>query len=399
MKFSLPLFLVMASPAFGTMMTCPDTASQEYQLVSSENAAVGALTVAELDYDQLKVCFDLTGHSDLTMATDDDNSPTELVNVAISVGCNGVMTTTEANYPVGAYSDCKIIPKPDCPYESPIDVQVDADIEKLGGLEFMNDYFPKRVEYRNYYYGNGGAADSYFDIEFKDGPFAGFKIDSWCIDIDHTIGNRVYTGLAVSGYDTDLATLADNVDDPTRLSTATWMINNFTVGETYKVDYLGGDALDRTSLCPYNFPDGPGFPAFPADAGTKLSALGDGSTESVTLDDATLQRALWYLVDNKQSGSGVAGYNDRLACYLAWEALQWEESNGAPFEPSCDELTPIVLVPDPETTTEQQTLVAQTTFASLKVPCDTITETISLSEQFKMTCRPEIGAVVGDPHM
>jgi hypothetical protein len=394
MKLSLPLFLAMASPVLGTM-TCPDTASQDYDLVSSDNAAVGALTVSELDYDQLKVCFDLTDHSDLTQTTDDDNSPTELVNVAISVGCNGVMTTTEANYPVGTYSDCKIISKPDCPYESPIDVHVEADIEKLGGLNFMNDYFPKRVEYRNYYGGEGGEADSYFDIKFTDGPFAGFKIDSWCIDIGHTIGNTVYTGLAVSGYDTDLATLADNVDDPTRLPSATWMINNFKVGDTYYVDYQGGATFDRT-LCPYDFPDGP---AIPSDVGGRLSALGDGTAESITLDDTTLQRALWYLIDNTQSGAGISGYDDRLACYIAWKALEWEQTNSAPFEPSCDELIPIVLVPDPETITEQQTIVAQTTFASLKVPCETISETVSLSGEFQMTCRPQIGAVVGDPHM
>lgn len=94
---------------------------------------------------------------------------------------------------------------------------------------------------------------------------------------------------------------------------------------------------------------------------------GDGISETYTMSSGTLQRAIWYTIDNSISRAGLGAFDEEWALFMSALAM---ENDG--YTPGCGDLLPVVLVPDDSSV--QHTII-QTTFASLRIPCGSYEET------------------------
>jgi hypothetical protein len=199
---------------------------------------------------------------------------------------------------------------------------------------------------------------SYLDAEFLDGPYAGLIVDAYCVDIGHSISpGRVYDAKAMSCYDTSIAELADHIDDPAYLPNVAWLLNEFKAGTTISADYTGG-TVDYIAAC--NAIDSR-TPLTAEEIQATLAAFGDGTpTVSPVISAGTLQRAVWNCVDHTPN-YGAAGADPRLACFMAYRALEHSD-----FVPACGDIVPLVLATEG---VAAQTTIAAATLAQVDVPC------------------------------
>jgi len=292
----------------------------------------------------LQICFDI---GDLTPNDQgDDSSPTLVTKLNLAAGCS-VSDIPQKNgnpivgkfdlefvYAEGTDSACEKISKPNCDY--PI-VAVHADVEKLGMADFLDVAFPVDVNFMVTTDPGSDVNASYFDTLFNGGLLDGQLLNGYCVDTGRTIQlNSWYTGVA---YIDDLP--GGSIDKPDNLDLVAWLINNYDEGTTYI---------------------SPGTDIFSITCGKTLSFPG-----SYAMTSGTMQRAIWYLIDDNQSTSGLGAYNQDWACYLADEAFE----NGNGFVPGCGHVFPLILVPN----TNAQRTIGQTTIVELGVPCETIGET------------------------
>ena len=165
------------------------------------------------------------------------------------------------------------------------------------------------------------GAPSYFETTVSGGSVLDGVYDGYCIDTNHTIGNNtLYTANVYSSYE---VLPAGTVDHPENLDLVNWIINNVVVGD------LAGDGLAYT--------------------------YGD------------VQKAIWELVEDKASNSGLRTWS--------WahvnEIIALAEASGDGFEPGCGDEVAVILVP----VNGQQITIAQITFAAVNVPCEGREET------------------------
>lgn len=342
MKLSLPLFVITVYTMIGGAFACPPSV---YPLIAGGGNGVGTKVGNVAIHDEgstLELKLSIT--DDLTPGdTSDDSSPTKIYQIHAEANCqlsdfpltkkgspkNGQF---ELNIPYadGVSSDTVHIPKPDCG-GAEILIAVHTEVKKLGGLDAFNDIFPVPVEFTITLDTGSNEGASYWDTTFVgDSVLSGETIDGYCIDVSHSIGFGPHTGKAYNYLD---AALEDtNIDMPENMDLVAWAINNFFPGEIYTADVNG-----------------------------------DGTAESYTMTSGTLQRAIWYLIDDIQSTAGLGSYNDDWAAHIADLATEHEG-----YEPGCGDLVPVVIVPD---SGSRQHTTIQTTFAAVDFPCYSIGET------------------------
>jgi hypothetical protein len=357
---------------------------KEYDLVAgggnpSGATYVGRVCIVELGSD-LNVSFTMDG-DELTSGDDrlEDNSETLLYLTHIAAGCSSDHIPQTKNngpkpgrfaasltYETGASSGYSMIPKPKDCGDCNVVVAFHAEVKKIGGVDFLNSALPAQVQYSVTTDHGSGAESSYFNTAFNTGPLADLVLDGYCLDIGHGISlNRLYNGWAVNAYDEEsIEDLATHIDDPSRLSCVSWLINNYAPGDSIQADFRGGSI---PPYCPRDFPND----LTKQDIEGYLTLFGDGTDEvkEPALTSGTIQRAIWYIIDDSQFNPSA--HDDRLACYLAYLSLL-----SCDFVPGCDDLVPIVLVSD----VDAQTTFAQTTFVSLNVPCESLEETAWATE-------------------
>jgi hypothetical protein len=164
-----------------------------------------------------------------------------------------------------------------------------------------------------YPYGGGPA---YFPQTTVTGdPLTG-TYEGWCVDTDNVIyQNTNYTANVYSSYET----LPDgSIEYPENLDLVNWIINQGYVGNSSGCDgtYTYGD----------------------------------------------VQRAIWALLEDNQSTSGLGAWSQ---CRVD-EILAAAYANGEGFTPGCDDYVAVILVP---VGGQQVITIAQVTFASVGVPC------------------------------
>jgi hypothetical protein len=163
-----------------------------------------------------------------------------------------------------------------------------------------------------------GGGPAYFPVTTVTGdPLTG-TYEGWCIDTDHVIyQNTNYTANVYSSYEELPAGL---VEFPENLDLVNWIINQGFVGQP-----------------------------------------SPGCSGSYTYGD--VQRAIWALIEDGQSTSGLGSWSQ---CRVD-EILAAAGTNGESFVPGCDDYVAVIL--QPVNTNVQVITIAQVTFASVGVPC------------------------------
>jgi hypothetical protein len=201
-----------------------------------------------------------------------------------------------------------------------LSIAAHAVVQSFVGYENPNlDNFaaglPAQVTMSVQYPYSGGP--SYFPVTTVTG---GTSLDGtyegWCVDTDHVIyQNTDYTANVYSSYES----LPDGlVEYPENLDLVNWIINQGYVGQP--------------SACDGNY------------------TFGD------------VQRAIWALIEDGQSTSGLYGWSQ---CRVD-EILAAAGASGEGFTPGCDDYVAVILQP---VDGQQVISIAQVTFASVGVPC------------------------------
>lgn len=137
---------------------------------------------------------------------------------------------------------------------------------------------------------------SYFTTTITNGGFLNGVYEGWCVDTSRTIGGSTRSALAYSSYDSDVATLG-LVDKPANIDALNWLLNQDWVGKT---------------------------------------AGGGG-----TITQGDVQRAIWTIIDDGQSSSGLGTWTQAHVDQIVADAL----TNGDGFVPSCGDCLAVILVP------------------------------------------------------
>lgn len=194
-----------------------------------------------------------------------------------------------------------------------------AVVEKAYGLEGLEIALPNQVTMYVTYPYTGGP--SYFQTFVNGGSVLAGQYDGWCIDTDHTIGNgTVYTANVYSSYE-DLP--AGTVEHPENLDLVNWILNQGYVGQS---SACGGT---------YTYGD--------------------------------VQRAIWTLVEDANSTSGLGAWSQ---CRVD-EILAAADADGEGFEPECGDVVAVILDP----VNAIQITIAQVTLIDVEVPCESQEET------------------------
>jgi hypothetical protein len=166
-----------------------------------------------------------------------------------------------------------------------------------------------------------GGGPAYFPVTTVTGdPLTG-TYEGWCIDTDNVIyQNTNYTANVFSSYEELPGGL---VEYPENLDLVNWIINQGFVGQA--------------SIC--------------------------GGT--YTYGD--VQRAIWALIEDNQSTSGLGAWSQ---CRVD-EILAAAYASGEGFMPGCDDYVAVILQP---VDGQQVISIAQVTFASVGVPCSPLFE-------------------------
>lgn len=171
--------------------------------------------------------------------------------------------------------------------------------------------------------GTGGA--SYFDTTVTGGTGLDGTYAGWCIDTSRTITPGItYTAKVYSSYE---ALPSGLVDKPQNLDLVNWIINQGFVGTPAPTPCSGA----------YTYGD--------------------------------VQRAIWTLIDDANSTSGLGPYSQCRVDQIVAAAL----ANGEGFEPGCYDTVAVILVPvNASGAVANQVIIAQVTFIEVGIPCDPV---------------------------
>jgi len=176
---------------------------------------------------------------------------------------------------------------------------------------------PDQVTMSVQYPSEGGPA--YFPVTtITGGTVLDGTYEGWCVDTDNVIyQNTNYTANVYSSYETPLP--EGLVEYPENLDLVNWVINQGFVGQ-------------------------------PSDCGGTYT-YGD------------VQRAIWALIEDNQSTSGLGSWSQ---CRVD-EIVAAAYASGEAFVPGCDDYVAVILQP---VDGQQVVSIAQVTFASVGVPCN-----------------------------
>lgn len=197
-------------------------------------------------------------------------------------------------------------------------VKKETDLADLPGLEAA---LPDQVTMTVVHPGGGFGAPSYFDATISGGTVLDGTYDNYCIDTDHTIApGASYIANVFSSY----GLLPEGtVEYPENLDLVNWIINQGYVGQP--------------SACGGNY------------------TYGD------------VQRAIWALVEDNQSTSGLGAWSQ---CRVD-KIIEAAYASGEGFVPGCGDQVAVILMP----VDGSQITIAQVTFIQVGVPCLYIEET------------------------
>lgn len=188
-------------------------------------------------------------------------------------------------------------------------------------IEEFNSLLPETATLTVQYPTDGSP--SYFTSIVTDGGILDGTYEGWCIDTENAIyQNTTYTVKLYSSLDTDFESL-NLVDFPENMPYVNYILNQ---------NYVGQQA---------------------------------GTLETITYGD--VQRAIWELVDENPSTSGLGFWSQDRVDWIKAEAF----ANGQVFVPDCGNVVAVVLVPIglDGTPLNVQITIAQITIINFPVEC------------------------------
>jgi hypothetical protein len=163
------------------------------------------------------------------------------------------------------------------------------------------------------------GAPSYLQSTISGGTPLDGSYNGWCIDTDRSIRQDLYTVNVFSSYET---LPVGTVEHPENLDLINWIINQ---------DFIG-----QISPCGGNY------------------TYGD------------VQRAIWTLIDDEVSASGLGPWSQCRADMIIDAAME----NGEGFVPGCNDFIAVILIPvDVNGDPIAQITIAQVTFIDLQLEC------------------------------
>lgn len=296
---------------------------------------IGTFDIIDDSGDTLKIKVDIK-ENELVAGEDLANLAAFITSIRYKACCGGVCAPNWTTVPYDVadqvrHVDQLQIQQFDCggEGEEATLVKVEVDIEQPGGIDTFNGIFPAGGRAISFILsedrGNQAGA-SYFDATITiDGVVKG-TFDGYCVDVGHGISRNVnYEAMAYNYLSVDWNSLTEpigNIDTPENMDAVAWCVNNWIPGTEYTAD-----------LTPAAY----------------------------TLSSGTLQRAIWYLVGDDQSTSGLESFSEAWALHIKADCL----INGVNFVPGCDDYLPIIIVPNNK---DKQNQYVQTTFAGLGLP-------------------------------
>ncbi len=211
------------------------------------------------------------------------------------------------------------------PIDAELVIAAHAVVQRLIGYEppTMEDFkstLPDTVTMNVQYPYAGGPA--YFPVTTVTGEPLSGTYEGWCADTDNVINqNTDYIAEVYSSYESLPEGL---IEHPENLDLVNWILNQAYVGQ-------------------------------PSLACSGTYTYGD------------VQRAIWALIEDAQSTSGLGSWSQ---CRVD-EILAAAYANGENFEPGCGDSIAVILAP----IGGQQTLVAQITFIDVGLECTPIYQT------------------------
>lgn len=182
--------------------------------------------------------------------------------------------------------------------------------------------------------------------------------DGWCVDTGRTMSaGTTYKANVYSSLEDDLTRI---VDKSLNLDRVNWLLNN--------ADLLVGQSLyDEISFGTSSNANSPDY----VNGGEGVAIDGTGANLGV-ITYADIQRAIWGLIDDTQSTSGLSGWSAARADEIADRAYVY----GKDFAPECDDKVAVIFQPINSTgNTVNQVTIAQVTMISPAGSCDGRDET------------------------
>ena len=251
----------------------------------------------------------------------------QLAQIPVNRSGNPVPGAFTAILPVDpnrATIEFKVALPPDANGDGQYFVAAHASVVYYGGIEGFAFYLPNDPVTMRVTYPAPGVS-SYFKVLLSGAGLLNGEYDGWCVDVGDVIyENTDYPVMLYSSYE---SLPAGAVDRPENLDLVNWLVNHFAAGQA--IPELGGYVL----------------------------TYGD------------LQRAIWALIDFELTDAGLGSWNQAAVDFIVAAA----QANGEGWVPGCNDKIALVLVP--EDIENVQVVIAQTTIATVLVPCTTQGET------------------------
>ena len=243
------------------------------------------------------------------------------------------------------------------PYQTVYDIPVEfgavgaihLSVSKYGGIEGFNFWLPNtEVTLRIVDYPSAGDP-TYFRMKVTNGGFIstydmGYGpgvYEAWCVDVDHTIAlNTNYPAYLFSSYETLPSWLVGPglIEFPDNFDKINYLVNNFETGQMVQ---------------PMN-----------ANCTPLLDGLGNPvPMEALTYSD--IQRAIWALIDNNQSTSGLTNWSQ----FRVNAILCGTNAYGDNFVPNCSQKVVFIVVPTGQTIS-YQVVIGQPVIGEIAVECE-----------------------------
>ena len=233
-----------------------------------------------------------------------------------------------------------------------------ASVSQRDAISAFNQSLPDQV---NFQLTDGPSAgdSSYWKTTVTGSSEAWMNttFDGWCVDTGRTIGTgSTYRADVYSSIGDDLTGV---IDKPQNLDRVNWLLNNanLMVGKSISNMYSYGSSDASCS----DYQNG-------GTAAVYDTITGSAATDLGAITYADIQRAIWGLVTNNQSTSGLYGdYSAARADEIADRAYIL----GRGFMPACNQKAAVLFRPvDGSDNTTNQITIGQVTIISPSGSCD-----------------------------
>ena len=237
-----------------------------------------------------------------------------------------------------------------------------ATVSQRDAVEAFNESLPDQVTFKMTD-GPSSGDTSYWKntVTSPDETWLNGTFDGWCVDTGRTMATgTTYKANVYSSLEDELTGI---VDKSLNFDRVNWLLNN--------ADLLVGQVLyDTISFGAFDNANSPDY----VNGGVAAEAdVGGGTGANLgEITYADIQRAIWGLIDDSQSTSGLSGWSAARADELADRAYV----EGYDFNPECDDKVAVIFQPvNGSGGTVNQVTIGQVTMISPTGSCEGRDET------------------------